>query len=160
LSKNRIGLENPIAVEIIKRFRQLFESELPKEILLAEVKTVLVQATGNEFTSTGCVENFSCTLFDDDIQTVKGKKCCFTGKFAKKRSELEDQFESIGALVQNAMSDTTDILIVGGEVSRDWKFSSAGRKIEHAVKNKSSGKDTLICSERKMNEFLKKLRLL
>ena len=92
--------------------------------------------------------------YEDNIDNVDGKKCCFTGKFSELRSDLEARFEGLGAVIQKAVTDETDYLIVGGEPSRDWKFSSAGRKIEHAVKNRISGRYTAICSEKKMNEFL------
>ena len=46
---------------------------------------------------------------------------------------VEERIKSAGGKISNGITQKLDFLVVGTLSSRDWKFSSHGRKIEKAV---------------------------
>lgn len=96
---------------------------------------VLVDFTGCDLDS-GVVDGLSTRLPADEIDNLifTGKTFCLTGVFiAGKRSLVEEQIINAGGVVCDGITKKLDYLIVGTLSSRDWKFSSHGRKIEKAI---------------------------
>ncbi|MBD5735451.1 BRCT domain-containing protein, partial [Citrobacter freundii] len=59
---------------------------------------------------------------------------CLTGVFlAGKRSHVEDMVTKNGGLISGNVTKKINYLVIGTLSSRDWKFSSHGRKIEKAI---------------------------
>lgn len=82
---------------------------------------------------------------------------CLTGKFITgTRQKCEDLVIRCGGQVESGVTLRTNYLVIGDLASRDWKFSSFGRKIESAIKYRESGKsDVAILSEQMWVESLK-----
>lgn len=88
---------------------------------------------------------------------IPGSVFCLTGKFITgTRKKCEDMVTSAGAFTSSSVTLKTDYLVIGGLSSRDWKFSSFGRKIEKAIEYRDSGKsDVAIISEQMWLDSLK-----
>jgi NAD-dependent DNA ligase len=95
----------------------------------------LVDFTGCDLES-GVVDGLSTKLpvdSDADID-LEGKVFCLTGVFmAGKRSHVEDIVKRCNGLISKTVTKKIDYLVIGTLSSRDWRFSSHGRKIEKAI---------------------------
>ncbi|HBX14011.1 MAG TPA: NAD-dependent DNA ligase [Leclercia adecarboxylata] len=95
----------------------------------------LVDFTGCDLES-GVVDGLSTKLpLDTNAEiTLEGKVFCLTGVFmAGKRSHVEDIVKRSNGLISKTVSKKIDYLVIGTLSSRDWRFSSHGRKIEKAI---------------------------
>ncbi|MBJ8705000.1 BRCT domain-containing protein [Citrobacter freundii] len=95
----------------------------------------LVDFTGCDLDS-GVVDGLATRLpIDNDaLVDLADKTYCLTGTFmAGKRAVVEERIKSAGVKISNGITQKLDFLVVGTLSSRDWKFSSHGRKIEKAV---------------------------
>ena len=95
----------------------------------------LVDFTGCDLSS-GVVDGLSTKLPLDNATevSIENKTFCLTGVFlAGKRAHVEDLIKRNNGLIANGITKKIDFLVIGTLSSRDWKFSSHGRKIEKAV---------------------------
>ena len=122
-----------------KELYMLVKDILKDGVITAEesqtLHKALVDFTGCDLES-GVVDGLSTKLpLDTDANIhIEGKVFCLTGVFlAGKRSHVEDMLNSSNALISNTVTKKIDYLVVGTLSSRDWRFSSHGRKIEKAV---------------------------
>ncbi|HEM7577759.1 TPA: BRCT domain-containing protein [Serratia marcescens] len=117
----------------------------------------LVDFTGCDLDS-GVVDGLATRLpIDTDFSPeVKGRVFCLTGMFmAGKRSIVEDRIKLAGGNVIDNITKKLDYLVIGTLSSRDWKFSSHGRKIEKAINYRDEeGAKLRIISEENLFEFL------
>lgn len=116
-----------------------------REDLLELVK----QISGQRFTESGLAAGMATEFFaDGNVMSLRGKTVCFTGKFlSDTRHNLEQQAKLLGASPVKGVTTHLDVLIVGSLASRDWMFTSHGRKIEAAIKAKEKGQDIQIINE-------------
>lgn len=101
----------------------------------ATLHKALVDFTGCDLDN-GVVDGLATRLPVDDIENlyVNGKTFCLTGVFmAGKRSVVEELIKKAGGLITGGINKKLDYLVIGTLSSRDWKFSSHGRKIEKAI---------------------------
>ncbi|MDP5146034.1 BRCT domain-containing protein [Shewanella sp. ULN5] len=108
------------------------------------------QVTGNDFIDTGDASDNPTQQFDTpSIISHEGVGFCFTGKFRTgSRSEIESQAKNLGAsLTKKLPTLATKYLVVGSLSSRDWAYSSHGRKIEHAKSMQQKDHEIYIISE-------------
>ncbi|RLM13343.1 NAD-dependent DNA ligase [Gibbsiella quercinecans] len=95
----------------------------------------MVLFTGCDLES-GVVDGLATRLPVDPVDTVAfvGKRFCLTGTFyAGKRSVISEKIKCAGGIVQDGVNKKLDYLVVGTGSSRDWSYSSHGRKIEKAI---------------------------
>lgn len=95
----------------------------------------LVDFTGCDL-ETGVVDGLSTKLpvDDDAVIELEGMVFCLTGVFmAGKRSHVEDIVKRSNGIISNTVTKKIDYLVIGTLSSRDWRFSSHGRKIEKAI---------------------------
>lgn len=95
----------------------------------------LVDFTGCDLES-GVVDGLSTKLpvDNDAVIAVAGSTFCLTGVFlAGKRAHVEDLVQRQGGLISSGVTKKINYLVIGTLSSRDWKFSSHGRKIEKAI---------------------------
>lgn len=120
-------------------------TEEEREDLLELVK----QITGQRFTDTGLATGMATEFFaDGEVMSILGKRVCFTGKFfSDTRFNLEQQAKLLGAVPVKSMSKKVNVLIIGSLASRDWMFTSHGRKIEAAIRAKDEGLAIQIINE-------------
>lgn len=110
---------------------------------------LIKQISGQRFTDTGLAVGMATEFFaDEGVMSLQGKAVCFTGKFfSNTRFNLEQQAKLLGAEPLKAMSKKVNVLIIGSLANRDWMFTSHGRKIEAAIKNREEGHDIRIINE-------------
>lgn len=117
----------------------------------------LVDFTGCDLDS-GVVDGLATRLpINNDAKViVSGKIFCLTGVFmAGKRSLVEDMIVAAGGEISERITKKLDFLVVGTLSSRDWRFSSHGRKIEKAVSYRDDdGAKLKIISEEMLFEVL------
>lgn len=129
------------------------------EISVEESTTLhkaLIDFTGCDLDS-GTVDGLSTRLpLDEGTEVaIEGKVFCLTGVFlAGKRSAIENQIERIGGLLSSNVTKKIDYLVIGTLSSRDWRYSSHGRKIEKAVAYRDEGIELRIISEEMLIESL------
>jgi len=151
LSSNAHLADTYPANELIKRIKEIkadgVVDEEEKEDLLEAIKKL----TGYRFTETGDAEGAVAEVFSKTIEnfTHSEQKICFTGKFVSgTRKVCEKSAKDKGAIIAKSVTKDLDILILGTIASRDWRFTSHGRKIEKAVKYNNDGTNIIIISER------------
>ncbi|WP_127958033.1 BRCT domain-containing protein [Serratia microhaemolytica] len=87
-------------------------------------------------------------LNTDAVVHFEDKIFCLTGGFmAGKRAQVEKIVEEAGGKLSSDITKRLDYLVVGTLSSRDWRFSSHGRKIEKAVTYRDNGGKLRIISE-------------
>lgn len=114
--------------------------------LLQEVKSVC----GQQFLDTGIASGLSTEALSGDVEvdTIDGLSVCFTGTFTSgKRADVAKTARESGANVLKGITQKLDVLVIGGIASRDWKFSSFGRKVESVHANREKGASTIIIDE-------------
>lgn len=80
----------------------------------------------------------------DTTVFVPGSVFCLTGKFITgTRKKCEDLVNDAGGFTGSGVTLKTDYLVIGDLSSRDWKFSSFGRKIEKAIEYRDGGKSNV-----------------
>ncbi|SXF83142.1 BRCT domain-containing protein [Klebsiella variicola] len=115
----------------------------------AALHKALVDFIGCDLDS-GVVDGLATRLPIDDVADLKiqGKVFCLTGAFvAGKRSIVEGLIVKNGGSVTEGITKKLDYLVIGTLSSRDWKFSSHGRKIEKAINYRDGGGKLKIISE-------------
>jgi len=139
----------------------LVKEILSDGVITAEESTslhkALVDFTGCDLDS-GVVDGLATRLPVDSefLPQVEGKVFCLTGVFmAGKRSIVEDRVKSAGGIIISNITKNLDFLVIGTLSSRDWKFSSHGRKIEKAINYRDEeGAKLKIIAEENLFEFL------
>lgn len=122
-----------------KELYKLVKEILNDGVITAEesqtLHKALVDFTGCDLES-GVVDGLSTKLpvdSDADIE-IEGKIFCLTGVFmVGKRSHIEDILKRYNGMISNTVTKKIDYLVIGVLSSRDWRFSSHGRKIEKAI---------------------------
>ena len=117
----------------------------------------LIDFTGCDLES-GVVDGLSTKLpVDNDVKIIlEGKVFCLTGVFMSgKRSHVEDILKRSNSLISNTVTKKIDYLVIGTLSSRDWRFSSHGRKIEKAITYRDNeGVGLKVISEEMLFEIL------
>jgi hypothetical protein len=120
--------------------------------LMSLVKAV----SGQSFLDTGLAYGMSAdfsTNNDNDFK-LDGLHVCFTGTFISgSRNKQKEVATKLGATVSPKVTQKIDVLVLGSVVSRDWKFSSYGRKIEAVLSNRVAGSTTEIINEELWNDI-------
>lgn len=132
-----------------KRLQRIIDEGYISDEERSELLGLIKQITGENFTETGLAVGMATKVFaDGDVISINGKRVCFTGKFfSDTRFNLEQQAKALGAEPVKSMSKMVNVLIIGGLASRDWMFTSHGRKIEAAIKAKNEGFNIQIINE-------------
>lgn len=105
----------------------------------------LVDFSGTDLDS-GVVDGLSSQLPCDaiDLLDISGATVCLTGNFVTgKRSLVSKMIENAGGKVIDKVTQSANYLVIGALSSRDWRYSSHGRKIEKAISDRDSGKSTV-----------------
>jgi hypothetical protein len=136
---------------LISRINQILEDG----VITAEENTDLLDTiksiSGHQFEETGVAHGMATEFFEDDIESFchDGQCVCFSGKFVTgTRSVVELTAQRLGASTKGDVTNAVTTLVIGTIASRDWRFSSHGRKIEKAIKLREKGQPVVIMTER------------
>ncbi|MDK7936656.1 BRCT domain-containing protein [Proteus mirabilis] len=94
----------------------------------------------------GVVDGMSSILPCDqlDVVEVKNSSFCLTGSFISgKRATIAERINSAGGSIVDRVTHNTHFLVIGAMSSRDWRFSSYGRKIEKAILDRDNGRSNV-----------------
>lgn len=114
-----------------------------------ELQQQLLLFVGNPFEQ-GVVTGMATKLAisNTEIDTLHGCSVCFTGMFLSgTRRQCEETAQQLGATPQSSVTQKLNYLIIGELSSRDWRFSSYGRKIEKAMLLQEQGHSVRIVTE-------------
>lgn len=135
LSRNSALKNNYPGRDLYALVKDILSDGIITEDESSSLYEAIVSFTGCDLDS-GVVDGLATRLPIDGASevTLKGKNFCLTGEFiAGKRSVIQSILEKEGAEVSPRITKKLDFLVIGTLSSRDWKFSSHGRKIEQAV---------------------------
>lgn len=116
---------------------------------LEEFAELLKMLTGNRFEETGAADGSATEFLVNHVDDINfNGRFCFTGTFVSgQRSKLKEIAEALGATVKKDVSAQLDYLVVGSVATRDWMYSSHGRKVEKALKLQKEGHPIVVISE-------------
>lgn len=150
LNSNEQILDTWPANMLADRIDKIYEDGIVTKNELSDLLETVKSLSGHVFEETGMVENAAADILCGDPSgfSHQGKKICFTGKFIYgSRSVIENRAEEMGAHITKNVTKKLDALIIGTLASRDWRFSSHGRKIEKAIDMNQAGSEILILNE-------------
>lgn len=134
-----------------KRIFEILEDGIITEDEKSDLLETIKQITGQRFLETGIAHGMAtefCTQYLSEFP-IEDSIICFTGKFVSgSRTEVEKLAKSKGARISKNITRKIDLLVIGTVASRDWKFSSLGRKIEAAIKLQNDGFPVKIITEK------------
>lgn len=105
---------------------------------------------GGTLEETGAIYGLSMTLPFDQIDNliIPKKRFCLTGNFLYgPRSKCTSAIVDLGGVVINNVRKDLDYLVIGTLVTKEWKNSSFGNKIQKAVEYRTNGVPLRILSE-------------
>ena len=146
---NYLAATWPVSI-LSKRIEEIKEDGIVTTEEREHLLETLKQITGTRFSEDGATSDNVAEVWFDQIECLnqRGKKICFTGTFLSgNRKTCEAIAKSYGAITSKDVTLDLDILILGSTASKEWRFTSHGRKIEKAMKLKSQGENIVIISE-------------
>ncbi|MBB8643285.1 BRCT domain-containing protein [Escherichia coli] len=137
-----------------------------KDGIITEEESLILHKALIDFTGcdleNGVVDGLATRLPIDVGATIEleGKNYCLTGTFvAGKRELVENLIKNAGGSISGGITKKLDFLVIGTLSSRDWKFSSHGRKIEKAISYRdNNGTKLKIISEEMLFDVLPSAR--
>lgn len=143
--------------EITERTRQILEDGVVEPGELEELCDLAKSLCGQSYMDTDVVDGAVSEVFADQIDAFdfRGKRVCFIGRFvAGATAAVEAEATRVGAQVTYNVGSGLQVLVIGTEANRDWRFTSFGRKIETALMLKQNGTDLVILSERQWRSLI------
>ena len=123
----------------------------------ADLLIVVNRITGKE---PGITYEVSTEVWEDKIDSlrVEGAIFCLTGDFVSgDRDSIDTMLKCLGAQTSTSVNRSVDYLVIGTLASRDWLYTSHGRKIEKALLLKREGSEIAVITERTLLKFTRKL---
>ncbi len=141
---------------IVQRLAVILEDGIitdeEREDLLATVR----QVTGTDTDESGLSYEASTEVWEDSVDSLKlaGSIFCLTGDFVSgDRESVDTMLCCLGAETNSSVNKSVDYLVIGTLASRDWLYTSHGRKIEKALLLKRAGSDIKIITERTLLKY-------
>lgn len=117
----------------------------------------LKQTAGVRFLETGAADVHPMDHIADNIDSMSHERAaiCFTGVFnTGTRKEVEAIATNLGAIPRKYPSKSIHYMVIGSQVSPDWKHTSFGRKIQKAIELRESGHPLIILTEQEWTRFI------
>lgn len=117
----------------------------------------LKQTVGIRFLETGAADVHPMDHIADSIESMNHERAaiCFTGVFnTGTRKEVEAIAIKLGATPRQDPSKSIHYVVIGSQVSPDWKHTSFGRKIQKAIELRESGHPLIILTEKEWVRFI------
>ncbi|MCL2914547.1 BRCT domain-containing protein [Shewanella corallii] len=145
-----LGAENSVISIVTRKLEQILADGVVTDCERLELLNLLKRASGQEFMETGAAEGCALSIVTENLpfQSISGVTVCFTGTFSgQSRKDIQKIATLRGAIVSKSITQKLNLLVVGGEASRDWKFSSYGRKIQTVFELRDKGFEIHIIDE-------------
>ena len=139
----------------IKDFNNITQEQ--RDALKIELNRIIGGSIHEHGVIDGMTANISFDTLPEEFD-LYCKRFVLTGSFyTMSRKQMGTLIESFGATQSRHVNGVTDLLVVGGMASKDWAFSSFGRKIEEAITLREDGNCLLIVNEKQMADYLEGL---
>jgi len=135
---------------IKNRLEQILEDGVIDDEERLDLLELIKSVTGHRFIETGLAHGMAADFVTTKatMVNISSAKICFTGKFVSgTRKALQESASGLGAINQDKITQKLDLLVIGSLASRDWKFTSHGRKVEDVLSNRKKGIMTEIINE-------------
>jgi NAD-dependent DNA ligase len=156
LSSNQHINDQPLIKVLFHRVQEMLRDGIVDDDEKSELLDTLNQFSNRD---TGLGEILKSTTLPLDnpepMLTFPGKRFCFTGTFQfGQRKECEAAVEGLGASF-GALTQKTNVLVIGIYATDSWKHSSFGNKILRACEWRDAGLPICIVSETHWKNFLR-----
>jgi NAD-dependent DNA ligase len=147
---------DPRFQRFLKRLKAILADNIIDADEEAEISDWIRKFVGDCANDTGIATaqaspNLGNSLPEDKTINWEAQNCVVTGKFVTiPRTEVISHLERLGSTVQRNVTQGTTIVVVASELSRDWKYSHHGTKIEYALQLIESGSEIFFVYE---NQF-------
>ena len=114
------------------------------------------QVTGTESDAGEVTIEASTEVWEDKIDSIQIARStfCLSGDFVSgDRNAVDTMLRCLGAEISPNVNKTVDYLVIGTLASKDWLYTSHGRKIEKALLLKREGHKITIITERTLLKF-------
>ena len=156
LDQNETIKETWPAIIIVNRLSNILEDGIVSDEERDDLLLTINQVTGANIEEDGITLEASTEVWEDSIEslTVAGSTFCLTGDFVSgDRNSVDTMLRCMGADTSSSINKNVDYLVIGTLASRDWLYTSHGRKIEKALLLKREGNDITIMTERTLLKF-------
>ncbi len=158
ISTHEDVINHPITNDVSNRVVEFTKIKNPSPEEESALLTFLKKTTGTNFGETGAVTIDPLDHFADTVETMThtNSRICFTGVFKKgSRKEVEAIATELGATTSRTPSRSINYVIIGSQISPDWKHTSFGRKIQRAIELRDEGYPLYILTEKHWLSFVK-----
>ena len=155
-SHNSVRLIWPASV-IIDRLNIILDDGVISEEERNDLLQTLRRITSSAVNPTGISYEASTEVWEDEVDSVEieGKVFCLTGDFVSgDRSAVETMLRLKGAQLSPNVNKQVKYLVIGTLASRDWLYTSHGRKIEKALLLKRANVAISVITERTLLRYL------
>ena len=118
---------------IVSRLESILEDGIVTEGERSDLLTTVNQFIGPEFDSSDVTIEASTAVWEDQVEALdfEGSTFCLTGDFVSgDRDSVDTMLKCKGAVTQPNVNKDVDYLVIGTLASRNWLYTSHGRKIE------------------------------
>lgn len=157
ISTHEDVINHPITKDVSIKVVEFTKIKSPSPEEKSALLTFFKKTTGTNFGETGAATTEPLDHFVDHIESMThtNARICFTGVFKKgSRKEVEAIATNLGATTRKDPSKSIDYVIIGSQVSQDWKHTSFGRKIQKAVELRDGGHPLFILTEKHWLSFV------
>lgn len=139
------------ACVVIERLDNILEDGLISDEEREDLLQTLQRITSADTGAGGVRYEASTEVWEDQVDEVqiRGRTFCLTGDFVSgDRNQVDTMLRLKGADLSPNVTKQVDYLVIGTLASRDWLYTSHGRKIEKALLLKREGCGIQIITER------------
>jgi len=151
LEQNEAVREVWPASVIVERLAIILEDGIITDEEREDLLITVRQVTGTDTDESGLSYEASTEVWEDSIDELKlaGSVFCLTGDFVSgDRESVDTLLRLLGAQTNSSINKSVDYLVIGTLASRDWLYTSHGRKIEKALLLKRGGSKIKVITER------------
>lgn len=156
LERNEAIKEVWPASVVVTRLAIILEDGVITDEERADLLVTVRQVTGTDTEESGLGFEASTEVWEDSVDGLKleGSVFCLTGDFVSgDRESVDTMLRCRGAQTNSSVNKSVDYLVIGTLASRDWLYTSHGRKIEKALLLKREGCDIKVITERTLLKF-------
>lgn len=157
LNRNETIRDKWPASVIVNRLNNILEDGIITEEERQDLMVTVQQITGTEPTTEEVSYEASTEVWEDSVDDVKiaGSIFCLSGEFVSgDRNTVDTNLRLRGAETSPNVNKEVNYLVIGTLASRDWLYTSHGRKIEKALLLKRKDVPISVITERTLLKFL------
>lgn len=141
---------------VVNRLNMILEDGIITEEERQDLMLTVNQITGHIVDEETIGYEFSTEVWEDSIDDlmVAGSTFCLTGDFVSgDRDAVDTMLRCLNAKTSSSVNNLVDYLVIGTLASRNWLYTSHGRKIEKALHIKRQGGGIKTITERTLLKF-------